>query len=96
MLKPVSGYSLEYYDCRYPTKINKFARPTVCDPLAAEEEVATRSSFEVLTLAEVREVPGWSCEVIVSEWRYRCSVFSHMKLSGVLHLLRHSAVTNED
>ncbi|MCP3665852.1 MAG: hypothetical protein GY696_25715, partial [Gammaproteobacteria bacterium] len=38
-LRPVSGYSLEYYDCRSPTKINKFARPTVCDPLAADEEV---------------------------------------------------------
>ncbi|MCP3664984.1 MAG: hypothetical protein GY696_21220 [Gammaproteobacteria bacterium] len=63
MLKPVSGYSLEYYDCGYPTKVNKFARPTVCDPLAAEEEVATGSTFEVLTQAAVREVPGWSCDV---------------------------------
>ena len=79
-----------------PTKINKFARPTVCDPFSADEEVATRTTFEVLTLAEIREVPGWSCEVIVSEWRYRCGVFSHMKLSGVPHLLRHSAVTGED
>ncbi len=48
--------------------------------------MATGSTFEVLTLAEV----------IVSEWQYRCGVFSHMKLSGVPHLLRHSAVTNED
>ncbi|MCP4255304.1 MAG: hypothetical protein GY775_18255, partial [Candidatus Scalindua sp.] len=37
-LRPVSGYSLEYYVCQSPTKINKFARPTVCDPLAADEE----------------------------------------------------------
>ncbi len=79
-----------------PTKINKFARPTVCDPFAADEEVATRTTFEVLTLAEVREVPGWICEIIVSEWRYRCGVFSHMKLSGVPHLLRHSPVTGDD
>ena len=40
-LRPVSGYSLEYYDCWSPTKINKFARPTVCNPLAADEKVAT-------------------------------------------------------
>ncbi|MCP3666867.1 MAG: hypothetical protein GY696_30970 [Gammaproteobacteria bacterium] len=58
--------------------------------------MATRTTFEVLTLAEVREVSGWSCEVIHSEWRYRCGVFSHMKLSGVPHLLRHSPVTGED
>ncbi|MCP3668662.1 MAG: hypothetical protein GY696_40305 [Gammaproteobacteria bacterium] len=96
MLKPVSGYSLEYYDCCYPTKVNKFAQPTVCDPLAAEEEVATGSTYEVLTQAAVREVPGWSCKVIMSKWRYRCGVFSHMKLSGVPHLLRHSAVTTRD
>ena len=95
-LRPVSGYSLEYYDCWSPTKINKFARPTVCDPLAADEEVATGTTFEVLTLAEVKEVPGWSCEVIVSEWWYRCGVFSHMKLSGVPHLPRHSPVTGDD
>ncbi len=31
--------------------------------------------------------------MIVSEWRYRCGVFSHMKLSGVPNLLRHSTVT---
>ncbi len=61
MLKPVSGYSLEYYDCHYSTKVNKFARPTVCDPLAAEEEEATGSTYKVLTQAAVREMPGWSC-----------------------------------
>ncbi|MCP3663672.1 MAG: hypothetical protein GY696_14485 [Gammaproteobacteria bacterium] len=58
--------------------------------------MATGTTFEVLTLAEVREVLGWSCEVNVSEWRYRCSVYSHMKLSGVAHLLRHSPVTGDD
>ncbi len=58
IVKPVSGYSLEYYDCRSPTKINKFARPTVCDPPAADEEVAAGTTFEELTLAEIREVPG--------------------------------------
>ncbi|MCP3665493.1 MAG: hypothetical protein GY696_23855, partial [Gammaproteobacteria bacterium] len=96
MLRPVSGYSLEYYDCRHPTKVNKFARPTVCDPFAAEEEVTTGTTYKVLTQAAVREVPGWSCEVIVSEWRYRFGVFSHMKLSGVPHLLRHSTMTTGD
>ena len=45
MLRPVSGYSLEYYDCRHPTKVNKFARPTVCDPLPAEEEVTTGTTY---------------------------------------------------
>ncbi|MCP3664106.1 MAG: hypothetical protein GY696_16720 [Gammaproteobacteria bacterium] len=74
-----------------PTRINKFARPTACDPFAADEEVATRTTFEVLTLPETREVSGWSCE-----WRYRCGLFSHMKLSGVTHLLRHSLVTGAD
>ncbi|MCP3665306.1 MAG: hypothetical protein GY696_22880 [Gammaproteobacteria bacterium] len=44
--------------------------------------MATGTTFEVLTLAEVREVSGWSCEVIFFEWRYRCGVFSHMKLLG--------------
>ena len=34
--------------------------------------------------------------MIISEWRYRCGVFSHMKLSGVPHLLRHSTVTTGD
>ncbi|MCP3663673.1 MAG: hypothetical protein GY696_14490 [Gammaproteobacteria bacterium] len=33
IVKAASGYSLEYYDCRSPTKINKFARPTVAIPL---------------------------------------------------------------
>ena len=64
---PASGYSLEYYDCRSPTRIDKFARPTACDPFAADEEVAAGTTFEVLTLAETREVSGWSCEVIHSE-----------------------------
>ena len=59
MLRPVSGYSLEYYDCRHPTKVNKFARPTVCDPFAAEEEVPTGTTYKVLTRAAVREVRGY-------------------------------------
>ena len=91
---PASGYSLKYFDCRSPTRIDKFARPTACDPFAADEEVAARTTFEVL--AETREVSGWSCEVIHSEWRYRCGLFSHLKLSGVPHLLRHSPVTGAD
>ncbi|MCP3663608.1 MAG: hypothetical protein GY696_14140 [Gammaproteobacteria bacterium] len=68
---PASGYSLEFFDCRSPTRIDKFARPTACDPFAADEEVSAGTTFEVLTLAETREVPGWSCEVIHSEWQYR-------------------------
>ncbi|MCP3663074.1 MAG: hypothetical protein GY696_11355 [Gammaproteobacteria bacterium] len=95
-LRPASGYSLEYYDCRSPTRIDKFARPTACDPFAADEEVATGTTFEVLTMAETIEVSGWSFEVIHSEWRYRCGVFSHMKLSGVPNLLQHSPVTGAD
>ncbi|MCP3667678.1 MAG: hypothetical protein GY696_35175 [Gammaproteobacteria bacterium] len=96
MLRPVSGYNLEYYDCMFPTRINKFARPTACDPFAADEEVATGTTFEVLTLAETREVSGWSCEVIHSDWQYRWGLFSHLKLSGVPHLLPHSPVTEAD
>ncbi|MCP3662567.1 MAG: hypothetical protein GY696_08750, partial [Gammaproteobacteria bacterium] len=95
MLKPVSSYSLTYYDCRHPTNVNKFAQPTVCDPFVAEGEVTTGKTYEVLANTEIREVSGWSCEVIASEWTYRCSVFSHMKLSGMPHLLRHSVVTPE-
>ncbi len=91
-----SVYSIDFFDCRSPTRIDKFARPTVCDPLAADEEVVVGTTFEVLTEAENREVPGWSCEVINSEWRYRCGLFSHLKLAGLPHLLRHSPVTRAD
>ncbi|MCP3661709.1 MAG: hypothetical protein GY696_04310, partial [Gammaproteobacteria bacterium] len=54
------------FDCRSPTRIDKFARPTACDPFAADEEVAAGTTFKVLTQAETREVPGCSCEVIHS------------------------------
>ncbi len=40
-----SGYSLEYFDCRSLTRIDKFATPTACDPFAADEEVEAVKSF---------------------------------------------------
>ncbi len=45
----------------------KKIRKTVFDPFVAEGEVTTGTTYEVLANAEVREVLGWSCKVIVSE-----------------------------
>ncbi|MCP3663346.1 MAG: hypothetical protein GY696_12765 [Gammaproteobacteria bacterium] len=39
-------------------------------------------------MAETREVFCWSCEVIHSEWRFRCGLFSHLKLAGVYSLAK--------
>ncbi len=75
--------------------MNKFARSTVCDPNVVEQEVPTGTTYEVLATAEISEVTCWSCEVIASDWNYRCSAFSHLKLSEVPHLLRHRVVTPE-
>ncbi|MCP3668362.1 MAG: hypothetical protein GY696_38735 [Gammaproteobacteria bacterium] len=87
-----SGYNVDFFDCQSPTRIDKFARPIACESFAADEQGPT---FEVLTKAETSEVPGWSCEVIHSEWRYQCGLFSHLKLAGLPHFLRHSPVTVE-
>ena len=89
----IRGYELEYFDCRSPTKIQKFARPSVCNPVTANEETPLGVTYEVLTESSTRELQGYSCEILTSEWRYRCGVFSHLKLASVPHLLRHSSVT---
>ena len=93
MLGRASGYSIDYFDCRSPTRNKPFARPMACDPFATEEKTTTGTTYEVLTEAETREKDGWSCDIIVSEWRYRCGIFSHLELAPVPHLLLHTQVT---
>ncbi|MCP4118917.1 MAG: hypothetical protein GY737_26680, partial [Desulfobacteraceae bacterium] len=87
---------MEYYDCRSPTKIQKFARPSICDPLTANDETPLGGTYEVLTEGQTREMQGHSCEILVSEWRYRCGVFGHLKLASVPSLLRPSPVTKNE
>ena len=58
MLSEAHSYNVDYYDCRSPTRIERFARPTACDMLPAEEEKPVGKTVEVLTEAETREISG--------------------------------------
>ena len=50
-------------------------------------------TFEVLAEAATREISDWICELITSEWRYRCGVFSHLKPASVPHLVHHAQLS---
>jgi hypothetical protein len=89
----IQGYDLDYYDCRTPSSIEKYARPSICDPTTTNEETTLGMTYEVLTESATRELQGHSCEIVTSEWRYRCGIFSHLKLASVPHLLRHASVS---
>ncbi len=91
MLGGASGYIIDFFDCHSPTRIERFARPTAWDPFAAEEETTTGTTYEVLTEAETREVNGWSWSP--RSGRYRCGVFSHLKLASVPHLMRYAKLS---
>ena len=93
MLRETQGYKVDFYDYRSPTRMEKFARPTACDVLPAAEEQLLGTTIEVLTEATTREISGWSCKLITSEWRYGCGIFSHLKLASVPHLMRHAQLS---
>ena len=93
MVGGANGYSVDFYDCRSPTRMERFVRPTACDALPAVEEQPMGKSFEVLTEATTRELSCWSCEIITSEWRYCCGIFSHLKLASVPHPMRHAQLS---
>ena len=73
------AYSIDYIDFSQPTAIERFPRPSVCAAMADTSQQALGKSFEVLTENTVRELAGWSCEVISSEWHYCYGVFSHLE-----------------
>ncbi|MCP3665008.1 MAG: hypothetical protein GY696_21345 [Gammaproteobacteria bacterium] len=69
---------VEHIDCSQPTAIERFPRPSVCAAMAdTSRKQALGKPFEVLTENTVRELAGWSCEVISLEWHYCYGVFSY-------------------
>ncbi|MCP3668083.1 MAG: hypothetical protein GY696_37270 [Gammaproteobacteria bacterium] len=55
----IHTYSINYFDCRKPTLIKQFWRPSVCTSLQeTSSEKALRKSFEVFAENTVRELAG--------------------------------------
>ena len=95
LLSGTQNYKVDYHDCRAPTRMEKFVGPTACAVAIATGEKTTRENiWGPLTETATREILGWSCELITSEWRYQCGATSQLKLVAVLHLMSSSPWRN--
>ena len=83
------------WDCANPTHETAYNKDKMCnkDPLHMEEHLGHK--FHVLQLVKIRESTGYSCQLEVSLWTFRCGVWGHFKVTSVPTLLRPTKIDPE-
>ena len=89
----VQGYKILYTDCHSPSNVKTFAANTVCTPDPINEEKDLKKTFTVLQRPAVRKVNGYSCDVKISTYSFRCGAWGHLKLSSIPTVLRNQELT---
>ena len=53
-------------------------------------------TYAVLTEAPTKEIAGWSCEMLKTEWRYQCDPSSQLQLATLSYIQTHVQLSVEE
>ena len=90
------AYSLDIVDCTNPSTIKKFNKETICRAEEPTQEVPVKERYTILQRPTLTKVHGYSCEVRVSLYHFKCGVWGHLKLQQVPQTMRHEEITAEN
>ncbi len=95
-LGQVQSFTLEYQDCRNPTRLEHFMEKTACTADHTPAEQPGEKTYAVLTEAPTQELDGWSCEMRKTEWQYQCEPSSQLWLATLPYIRTHVQLTMEE
>jgi hypothetical protein len=90
---PGAGYTIEVTDCTNPSKVRSYNKGSLCQTLSPIDEQPIDRLYTVLQQSSTRRIKGYSCEVTVSTYWFKCGVWSHLKMQQVPEILRHKEVS---
>ena len=83
----VESFTVKYYDCTAPKLLHKYSTTTMCkDEAVIGIKNTTIEKWDLLQTKTATETDGYSCQKIVSSWRFYCGAYSHLKLVAVPHI----------
>ncbi len=80
---PAASYVLTGWDCANPTHVTAFNKDKLCESGPSYLEEPLDHKYQVLQHVKVREAQGYSCELAVLQWSFRCGVWGHLKVTSV-------------
>ena len=81
------SFTVKYYDCAAPKLLHKYSVKTTCkDEGVIDLKNTTVESWDLLQVKSGTETDGFSCQKVVSNWKYYCGAYSHIKLVAVPHI----------
>ncbi|MCP3662471.1 MAG: hypothetical protein GY696_08260 [Gammaproteobacteria bacterium] len=86
----------EFQDCRDPTRLERFMENTACAAGNTPGEQPGEKSYAVLTEAPTKELAGWSCEMLKTEWRYQCDPSSQLRLATLPYIRTYVQLSVEE
>jgi hypothetical protein len=92
---PAASYVLTGWDCANPTHVTAFNKDKLCEQGPNYLEQPLEQKHMVLQHVKVREAKGYSCELTVSQWTFRCGVWGHLKVTSVPTLQRPQKIDPE-
>ncbi len=96
LITKAQTYTLTHYDCNTPTSIQSYTQTSMCQPPTLSPETDTKLHYTVLQRPTVQKVTGYSCQILVSRFHFKCGAWSHLKLGSVPTLNRPQEVTIQD
>ncbi|MCP3665181.1 MAG: hypothetical protein GY696_22230 [Gammaproteobacteria bacterium] len=92
----VQSYQIEYQDYRDPTRLERFMENTACAAEHTPGEQPGEKTYAVLTETPTKELAGWSCEMMKTEWRYQCEPSSQLRLATLPYIRKHVQLSVEE
>ena len=90
LLEGVQAYQVEFQDCRDSTLLERFMESTACAAETTPGEQPLGKTYAILTESTTREVAGWSCELLKTEWR------SQLRLAALPYIRKHVQLSVEE
>ena len=76
-----SAYTISYFDCTAPSKVNRFSYQTICNRNNQTNNPSKK--YQLLQRVDSQSIGGHSCSIIRSTFLLYCGAYSHSKIMKI-------------
>ena len=80
-LQAIRPYKISYYDCSEAQEVRRYDRDKVCEQV--KPRLQTRQEYQIVQSPRIMHSRGYSCDLQVSAFMFKCGAWSHLKFGAV-------------
>ena len=91
LILTANAYQVEYIDCDQPELLKIYNAKRICQ--TTKETKDHQEPLTLLQQASTSTTVGWSCQLIVTRFPFKCGTWSHLKVQSIPTIEEHQEVS---